>query len=289
MLTEAARGVYVIAVTPFDESGRVDEASVDRMVEFYRDCGVTGLTILGMMGEAPKLDTEEALGFVAAGRQARRQAAGHRRRLGAGLRRHAHAARSVMDAGAAGVMIAPPASVRTDDQIVGYFEQARRGDRRRTCRSCCRTIRWRSASDDARRHPPHRRGASLLRDAEARGLAGPREDHCAARLRADGSMRPISILTGNGGLFLDFEMERGADGAMTGYAFPDMLVDVVRLQRAGKRDAAHDSSTPTCRCMRYEQQPGIGLAVRKYVLKRRGAIASRCAAQSRFEALEGSA
>ena len=63
MLTEAASGVYVIAVTPFDESGRVDEASTDRMVEFYRDCGVTGMTILGMMGEAPKLDTEEAITF----------------------------------------------------------------------------------------------------------------------------------------------------------------------------------------------------------------------------------
>ena len=63
MLTEAARGVYVIAVTPFDESGRVDEASVDRMVELFRDCGVTGMTILGMIGEAPKLDTEEAIAF----------------------------------------------------------------------------------------------------------------------------------------------------------------------------------------------------------------------------------
>ena len=49
----------------------------------------------------------------------------------------------------------------------------------------------------------------------------------------DGSLRPLSILTGNGGLFLDFEMERGADGAMTGYAFPEMLVDVVRLSQAG--------------------------------------------------------
>ncbi len=50
----------------------------------------------------------------------------------------------------------------------------------------------------------------------------------------DGSLRPLSILVGNGGLFLDFEMERGADGAMTGYAFPDMLVDVVRLSKAGQ-------------------------------------------------------
>ncbi len=51
---------------------------------------------------------------------------------------------------------------------------------------------------------------------------------------SEGALRPISILTGNGGLFLDFELERGADGAMTGYAFPDMLVDVVKLTQSGQ-------------------------------------------------------
>jgi 4-hydroxy-tetrahydrodipicolinate synthase len=90
----------------------------------------------------------------------------------------------------------------------------------------------------------------------------------------DGSMRPVSILTGNGGLFLDFEMERGADGAMTGYAFPDMLVDVVRLSKEGRRDAAHDLFDAHLPLMRYEQQQGVGLAVRKYVMMRRGVIAS---------------
>jgi 4-hydroxy-tetrahydrodipicolinate synthase len=89
----------------------------------------------------------------------------------------------------------------------------------------------------------------------------------------EGSLRPLSILCGNGALFLDFEMERGADGAMTGYAFPDMLVDVVRLAHAGNRDAAHDRFDPHLPLLRYEQQQGIGLAVRKYVLQKRGAIA----------------
>ena len=87
-------------------------------------------------------------------------------------------------------------------------------------------------------------------------------------------MRRISILCGNGGLFLDFEMERGADGAITGYAFPDMLVDVVRLRPAGERDAAHDLFDAHLPLLRYEQQPGVGLAVRKYVLKRRGLLSS---------------
>jgi 4-hydroxy-tetrahydrodipicolinate synthase len=94
------------------------------------------------------------------------------------------------------------------------------------------------------------------------------------RFEQEGTLRRVSILTGNGGLFLDFEMERGADGAMTGYAFPEMLVDVVRLQAEGKRDAAHDLFDAHLPLARYEQQQGVGLAVRKYVLMRRGVLAS---------------
>jgi 4-hydroxy-tetrahydrodipicolinate synthase len=86
-------------------------------------------------------------------------------------------------------------------------------------------------------------------------------------------MRHISILTGNGGLFLDFEMEREADGAMTGYAFPEVLTEVVRLQKAGKRIEAHDLFDLHLPLVRYEQQQGVGLAVRKYVLAQRGIIA----------------
>ena len=82
------------------------------------------------------------------------------------------------------------------------------------------------------------------------------------------------FLAGNNALFLDFEMERGADGANTGYCFPDMLVDVVRLSKAGKRDEAHDLFDAHLPLIRYEQQPGPGLAVRKYIMKKRGIIAS---------------
>ena len=67
---------------------------------------------------------------------------------------------------------------------------------------------------------------------------------------------------------------------MTGYAFPDMLVDVVRLRAAGERDAAHDLFDAHLPLLRYEQQPGVGLAVRKYVLMRRGIRHSRRAAQA---------
>lgn len=59
---------------------------------------------------------------------------------------------------------------------------------------------------------------------------------------------------------------------MTGYCFPEMLVDVV----AGigtDRDAAHDIFDAHLPLLRYEQQPSVGLAVRKYVMMRRGILA----------------
>src|SRR6267154_2041939 len=94
-------------------------------------------------------------------------------------------------------------------------------------------------------------------------------------LMADGSMRKVAILCGNGGIFLPHELERGADGANTGYAYPEMLVQLVRLIKSGERAAAHDLFDKHLPLLRYEQQPGMpGLAVRKYILKRRGAIAS---------------
>jgi 4-hydroxy-tetrahydrodipicolinate synthase len=94
------------------------------------------------------------------------------------------------------------------------------------------------------------------------------------RFEKEGQLRRVPILTGNGGLFLDFEMERGADGAMTGYAFPEMLIDVVRLMNEGQREEAHDLFDAHLPLVRYEQQQGVGLATRKYVMMRRGILAS---------------
>ena len=86
--------------------------------------------------------------------------------------------------------------------------------------------------------------------------------------------RRISILCGNGGMFLPEEMGRGADGAMTGFAYPEMMVDVCRLANAGDMERAQDLFDAYLPLARFEQQPGLGLAVRKYVLAKRGAIAN---------------
>ena len=93
-------------------------------------------------------------------------------------------------------------------------------------------------------------------------------------LRAsEAGRRRVSVLVGNGGLYLPQELARGADGAMTGFAYPEMLVQVVALYKAGEVDRAEDLFDAYLPMVRYEQQPGFGLAVRKETLYRRGAIA----------------
>jgi 4-hydroxy-tetrahydrodipicolinate synthase len=274
VLDANASGVYVIAVTPFHDDGRLDDASADRMVEFYIGCGASGLTILGIMGEAPKLDTEEAIHFS---RRVLARCGGLPVIVGVsapGFAAMRTLARSVMDAGAAGVMVAPPPTVRSDDQIVGYFAQAVEALGPETpfvIQDFPQANGVVMAPSVIRRIVEAHPSCVMLKAEDWPGL----EKITAIRgMIKEGRMRRIAILTGNGGTFVDFEMQRGADGAMTGYAFPDMLVEVVHLHKAGERDRAHDLFDAHLPLMRYEQQPGVGLAVRKHVLKRRGAILS---------------
>jgi 4-hydroxy-tetrahydrodipicolinate synthase len=271
-LDHTANGVYAIAATPFLPDGRLDTASIDRMVDFYLEAAVTGLTILGIMGEAPKLDAAESL---AVSEQIIRRASvpvivGVSAPGFAAMR---SLARSVMEAGAAGVMIAPPPSLRTDDQIITYYRQAIEAigsDIPFVIQDYPLTLTVVMTPKVIRQIVTDNQSCVMLKHEDWPGL----EKISTLRgFQRDGSLREISILTGNGGLFLDFEMERGADGAMTGYAFPDMLVDVVRLSKSGQRDTAHDLFDAHLPLIRYEQQQGVGLAVRKYVLQKRGAIA----------------
>ncbi len=271
-LDHTASGVFPIAPTPFLPDGAVDTRSIDTMCDFYFSCGATGLTILGIMGEAPKLDADEALAIS-------RQVIGRSEIpvivgvSAPGFAAMRNLARAVMDAGAAGVMIAPPSSLRTDDQIVNYYHNAIAAigsDIPFVIQDYPLTLSVIMTPNVIRRIVMDLPSCVMLKHEDWPGLEK------ISTLRAfqrEGSLRPLSILTGNGGLFLDFEMERGADGAMTGYCFPDMLADIVRLSNEGKRDEAHDLFDAHLPLIRYEQQQGVGLATRKYVLRKRGAIA----------------
>jgi len=275
MLDIHASGVYIIAATPFTEDGAVDGASLDRLMDFYVGCGITGVTVLGIMGEAPKLTHAES---VALTRQVVRRVNGLPVVVGAsspGFASMGALVKDVMDAGAGGVMIAPPPTLKTDDQIVAYYANA-----------------VEAIGDDVPfviQDYPYASGVFMAPSVIARIVAahpsckmvkheewpGLEKLTALKSLMADGGMRKVAILCGNGGIFLPHELERGADGANTGYAYPEMLVQLVKLIKAGERAEAHDLFDRHLPLLRYEQQPGmLGLAVRKYILKRRGAIAS---------------
>lgn len=268
-----AKGVYAIAATPFHDDGSIDFNSVDRLTDFYQESGCTGITILGIMGEAPKLEPEESRAIIK--RVVERAEIPVIVGVSApGFAAMRSLARSSMDMGAAGVMIAPTPALRTDDQIINYFAGAVEvvgDDVPWVLQDYPLTLNVVISAGVIARVISNHPSCLMLKHEDWPGLEK------ISKLRAmqkSGELRDFSILCGNGGMFLDFEPERGADGAMTGYGFPDMLTELVSLFAAGKRDEAHDLFDAHLPLIRYEQQLGIGLAVRKHVLKRRGVIAS---------------
>jgi len=275
-LDATAKGVYLITVTPFTDSGDLDLPSTDRMVDFCLEAGVTGLTVLGIMGEATKLTAEESRTYV---KQVLARVAGRVPVVvgasAAGFAPMKELTQSVMDLGASGVMVAPPSTVKTDDQIVSYFDMV--------SETLGPDVPWvlqdhpvstgvqMSASVILRiiKNSPT---CVMLKHEDCPGLAKMSTYRAASD---KGEARRVSILTGNGGgLFLPEELTRGADGAMTGFAYPEMMVDVVRAHAAGDVERAHDVFDAYLPLSRYEQQAGIGLAVRKHLLAQRGVIAS---------------
>ena len=94
--------------------------------------------------------------------------------------------------------------------------------------------------------------------------------------------RRVSILVGNNGLYLPQELRRGADGAMTGFAYPDVLVTVCQHFADGEEEAGEDLFDRYLPLNRYEQQPGFGLPVRKEILRRRGALRTSTARQPAY-------
>jgi 4-hydroxy-tetrahydrodipicolinate synthase len=265
-------GVYAIAPTPFLADGALDLACLDRLTDFYFAAGCDGLTVLGVLGEGAKLDAAEAVQVVA--RVIGRAAA---KPILVGVSAPGFAAmralaRSAMDLGAAGVMIAPHGNLRTEDEIARWFAgavEAIGADVPWVLQDFPLTTGVVMSPSVIARIVNENPSLKVLKHEAWPGL----EKISTLRgYEAGGTMRPLSILVGNSGLFLDFELDRGVNGANTGYAYPEMLVEAVRLARAGRRDAMHDLFDAHLPLLRYEQQPGAGLAVRKYVLKQRGVL-----------------
>jgi 4-hydroxy-tetrahydrodipicolinate synthase len=275
LLDESARGVFIIVATPFADDGGLDLDSLTRLIDFYIGAGAHGLTILGLMGEAQKLTYEESCLVV---EHTLRQVGGALPVVvGAsnpGLANVALMTSVAMSAGAAGVMIAPPAGLATDEQIEGYLHQV------------CDTIG--AEVPVVLQDYPQATGVHLSVSLfnrmveELPQIKVLKHEDCPGlgkltRIRATAERdrrRRVAILVGNGALYYPLELARGADGAMSGFAFPEVLVNVYERFVAGRTEDAFALFDAYLPLIRYEQQPGIGLAIRKEILHRRGVLAS---------------
>jgi 4-hydroxy-tetrahydrodipicolinate synthase len=271
-LNEQAKGVFIIAATPFTDEGALDLNSVDSLTDFYLGCGVTGFTLLGIMGEAPKLTAEESLSVVD---RVVQRSQGRQIIVGvshAGLENVRRLSHEVMIAGASGVMVAPPPGLKGDEGVYNYFAQVFKElgpDIPVVYQDYPQSTGVYLAPSVFERLVDDFKQLVMLKHEDWPGLAK------LTRVR-EGEKKPgrrrVSILVGNGGLYLPQELRRGADGAMTGVAGAALLV--CDLAAKGKMEEAEDLFDIYLPLVRHEQQLGIGLALRKEVLFRRGAIKS---------------
>lgn len=266
----ALSGVLPITLTPFTDDGAVDEASIDSLVEDYLGAGAHGLTILGIMGEAAKLLDEERE------RVLRRylQATAGRVPVVAGVSARATRmaldyARRAEDAGAAAVMLAPPENTRSLDLVFEHF--------RLVAEAVSVPVVVQDEPVNTGVVLPAPFLVRLLDEIEGCRYLKLEETPTLPKITAvrQQAKEPVGIFGGLGGLYLYEELLRGADGIMTGFGFPQVLVGTYERFVAGDRAGAQEFFFRYLPLIRYEAQLGVGgVTIRKQVFARRGAISS---------------
>ncbi len=262
-------GVYSVLPTPFRADGALDLESLRRVVDLYVGAGVAGVTALGVTSEVTRLTEDEratVLDTIVA--QVNGRCAVIAGTTAEGTRACIEYSRRAKSAGASAVMVSPPRLTKLNSEAVfAHFSQlASAVDRPIVVQDyppvCGYTLEPALLVRIARELPAAR--TIKLEDAPT--------PYKTSRILEAASGLEISILGGLGGVYLFEELLAGAKGAMTGFAFPEMLVEVVRLFRAGEVTQAANAFYRYVPLLRFEFQEGIGMALRKELLKRRGAI-----------------
>jgi 4-hydroxy-tetrahydrodipicolinate synthase len=264
----SVHGVYTICPTPFGDDLSVDVASIRRLTDFLISSGVKGLAVLGFLGELHKLSDQErqlvAKTFVdhAAGRVPVWVGV---RALGiAGALQQCKEAQAI---GADAVFVAPLDGAG-DALLYEYYQTLASAvqipvvihdfpdsfSTEITPEVIARLSKTGGVSMIKMEEPPVGQKITRIKD-----LAGP---------------DAVKIFGGLGGVYFLEELQRGAIGTMTGFAFPEVLVAIYERFVAGDHQAAAAVFDRYCPLIRYEFQPKIGLALRKYVYQKRGAIAT---------------
>jgi 4-hydroxy-tetrahydrodipicolinate synthase len=263
-------GVFSVLPTPFRGGGEIDVESLKRVVDLIVSAGVTGVTALGVTGEAARLSERER-GVVVD--TVVKQVAGRVKVIvgtsADGVRTCIDFSREARSLGAAAVMVSPPRMPKLNSEsVVNHY------------RSLAESVDLPIIVQD---YPPISgfsmeagllaRIAREVPAARAIKLEDPPTPFKTARILAAAGETKVAILGGLGGVFLLEELLAGAAGVMTGFAYPELLVKVVSLYRAGQVDQAANLFYRFVPLMRFEFQEGIGMAIRKEVFRRRGVLA----------------
>ena len=262
-----ATGVYTICPTPFHDDGRLDLESVTTLVDFQVEAGVAGLAVLGFLGEAHKLSSEErtavARAFVTAAAGRLPVWVGVRALGTAGAIEQALEAQML---GAVGVFVAP-LDKASDAALFDYYREVAAAVRI--------PVAIHDFPDSFGTEVKPELVAKLAREGGVHAIkmeeppVGPKITRIRT-LAGDG----MRIFGGLGGVYFLEELQRGAVGTMTGFAFPEILVRIHALYAGGDvagAAAVFDRYVPL---IRYEFQPKLGLALRKTIYQRRGVIRS---------------
>ena len=261
------RGVFPIIVTPFDEREEIDPDSLRRTIEFMARAGAGGVTILGVLGEADRLTDAERDVIVqeavsaAKGRIAVVVGASH-----CGTRAAAELSRRAEELGADAVMLAPPREAAANPAaIIEYYERA----------ASATGIPIVVQDHPASTQVPMPADLLLRLVSEIPRVACIKEEAPptawkVSLLRKGMTDRRVAILTGLGALYGGFELQSGADGFMTGFAFPEILVAMVRAMKEGKSERVFEIYRHYRPLIVFEQQPGV--AIRKELFRLRGLI-----------------
>jgi 4-hydroxy-tetrahydrodipicolinate synthase len=267
----AFEGVYSIIPTAFTDSGDLDEASQRRVVDLFIDKGANGLTALGVTGEVARLEEHERAKILEI---VVKQSGGRVPIIAGtsaeGTRTCISYTRQAKALGASAVMVSPPRMPKLNSAaVVNHYK------------ALADAVDLPIIVQD---YPPITgfamepallaRIAKEIPSARTIKLEDPPTPFKTARILEAAGDTKVQIFGGLGGVFLLEELLSGATGAMTGFAFPEILARIMTHWQAGEVDRAADVFYRAVPLMRFEFQEGIGMAIRKTVLQRRGALAS---------------
>jgi 4-hydroxy-tetrahydrodipicolinate synthase len=271
-MTAELRGVFTILATPFSEDQRLDQKALAHLVEWTLERGVQGLTILGIAGEVYKLTDQERDQVTATvmrqvnGRVPVVVGAGHP----GGTYATVEYCRKAEATGAVGVMVAPPFIAKpSPDQMVAFYAEVGGaiGIPIVVQDEPVSTGVQMSAALIAR----IAREAPNCRYSKVEHLPSPPKFSEIAALVSDSQ---LGLFGGSGGQYFLEELQRGARGAMTGFAYPDVLAEIWQRWDSGDRDGATELFYRWLPLIKLEGQPSVNVLIRKEVLRRRGAIPS---------------